>query len=252
VTDRIPGHPGWHSGYELSYFESGCAEYRINNKNLMVPTGSVVLVPAFMEHQSDIQGELAARTCWIDAAVVKELAKLFSAHQPSWDINQPEILTSPSSKLINMMQMIIEEAQGDGFAQNLVLHALTEAMVIEILRHKSPPRSELANFRSPQINTVLDYIETCFTEPITIEDLARIAGMSRFHFSRCFKDETGQSPYQYLLNKRINQAAVLLRGKRCNITEAALSVGLNDIGRFSRLFRKKYGCSPSQYRRDGI
>jgi AraC-like DNA-binding protein len=90
-----------------------------------------------------------------------------------------------------------------------------------------------------------------YPEALTVDDLARAAGMSRFHFSRRFRDEVEQSPYGSLLQLRLTKAAALLRRRSCSVTEAALSVGFNDVSRFSRMFRRTYGVLPSVHARRG-
>jgi AraC-like DNA-binding protein len=83
---------------------------------------------------------------------------------------------------------------------------------------------------------------------LSIDDLARTARMSRFHFSRVFRDEVGKSPYQLLVETRIERAQALLKSGQA-VTEAALSVGFMDLSRFSKAFRRQVGCSPSEYRK---
>ena len=73
--------------------------------------------------------------------------------------------------------------------------------------------------------------------------------MSRFHFSRLFRDETGQAPYQYLLRVRLAKATELLRGGHHSVTEAALASGFSDLSRFASMFKKHTGKSPSEVRR---
>jgi AraC family transcriptional regulator len=71
--------------------------------------------------------------------------------------------------------------------------------------------------------------------------------MSRYHFSRSFRAELGISPYQWLLQKRVEHAAALLRRRRVSVTEAAFEVGFSDLSRFARAFRDQFGCPPSAF-----
>jgi AraC family transcriptional regulator len=88
-----------------------------------------------------------------------------------------------------------------------------------------------------------------FAEPLGVDDLAKTAKMSRFHFSRLFRDEVGQAPYQYLLRVRIARATELLRGGHCSVTEAALAAGFTDFSRFASTFKKVTGKRPSDVQR---
>jgi len=90
-------------------------------------------------------------------------------------------------------------------------------------------------------------MESHYAEPLGIADLSRAAGISRAHFSRRFRDALGLSPYQYLQRVRIHRARELL-GRGHGVTEAALSGGYRDLGRFAQAFRRHVGCAPSELR----
>src|SRR5438477_307637 len=81
--------------------------------------------------------------------------------------------------------------------------------------------------------------------PLSLDELARLAAMSRFHFSRSFHEQVGHSPYAYLTTVRLRRAAELLGCGSANVTEAAYASGFTDLGRFGRKFRAAYGCTPS-------
>lgn len=79
--------------------------------------------------------------------------------------------------------------------------------------------------------------------------MADAAGLSRSHFSREFKRAFGESPNQYLLNRRLERAAHLLRHTDWRVNEICLSVGLRSVGSFTTSFSKTFGVSPTEYRR---
>jgi AraC-like DNA-binding protein len=81
-----------------------------------------------------------------------------------------------------------------------------------------------------------------------VDDLARAAGLSRAHFSREFRRAFGESPHAYLLTRRLERAAALLRGTDRSVMEICLAVGLQSIGSFTTSFTRTYGSSPSAYR----
>ena len=85
-----------------------------------------------------------------------------------------------------------------------------------------------------------------YAEPLTVDDMARAAGMSRFHFSRALRAACNCSPYQLVVQTRLEAAAALLRAGRASSTQAALSVGFTDPSRFARAFRRAFGCAPSE------
>jgi AraC-like DNA-binding protein len=100
-----------------------------------------------------------------------------------------------------------------------------------------------------QIARAVDLIHSRFQDDLSLDDLARAAAMSRFHFIRCFKVHVGTTPYTYLLQIRLHTAATWLRSSSRSITDIALACGFTSPGRFSEAFRRQYHCSPSAYRR---
>ncbi len=93
-----------------------------------------------------------------------------------------------------------------------------------------------------------DLADARYAEPLGVEDLARAAGLSRAHFSREFRRTFGESPHAYLLTRRLERAAALLRNTDNSVAEICLAVGLQSIGSFTTSFSRTYRCSPTAYR----
>ena len=93
-----------------------------------------------------------------------------------------------------------------------------------------------------------DLADARYAEPLTVDDLARAAGLSRAHFSRAFRRAFGESPHAYLLTRRLERAARLLRTTDWTVAEIALAVGWRSVGSFTSSFTRTYGCSPTAYR----
>ena len=98
------------------------------------------------------------------------------------------------------------------------------------------------------ISRVLEYIHAHYSEPIRIEQLSAIALQSRYHFIRCFKTETGFTPYQYVLRIRIEKAQQLLRQTQKSVMTISLDLGFSSPSQFYRSFIKNVGITPEQYR----
>ena len=93
-----------------------------------------------------------------------------------------------------------------------------------------------------------DLADGRYFEPLTVADLGRAAGLSRAHFSREFRRAFGETPHQYLLTRRLERAAALLRNTDRDVTEICFSVGLASVGSFTTSFRRVYGSTPAAYR----
>jgi AraC-like DNA-binding protein len=93
-----------------------------------------------------------------------------------------------------------------------------------------------------------DLADAHYDEPLGVDDLARAAGLSRAHFSREFRGAFGESPHAYLLTRRLERAAAMLRTTDRSVAEICFSVGLVSVGSFTSSFTRTYGMSPTAYR----
>ncbi len=93
-----------------------------------------------------------------------------------------------------------------------------------------------------------DFADANYASPIDVGAMAASAGLSRAHFSREFKKTFGESPNEYLLTRRLERAATMLRDTDWPVNEICLSVGLRSVGTFTSAFTRTYGVSPTRYR----
>jgi AraC-like DNA-binding protein len=93
-----------------------------------------------------------------------------------------------------------------------------------------------------------DLADARYFEPLDVDDLARAARLSRAHFSREFRRAFGEPPHSYLLTRRLERAAALLRTTDRSVADICFSVGLQSVGSFTTSFTRTYGLSPTAYR----
>jgi AraC-like DNA-binding protein len=93
-----------------------------------------------------------------------------------------------------------------------------------------------------------DLVDARYTEALTVADLAHAAGLSPAYFSREFKRTFGEPPHRYLLTRRLERAAALLRTTDWSVARICLSIGLEGIGSFTTSFGRMYGKTPTEYR----
>jgi AraC-like DNA-binding protein len=93
-----------------------------------------------------------------------------------------------------------------------------------------------------------DLADFRYSERLSVDDLAHAAGLSRAHFSREFRSAFGESPHAYLLTRRLERAAALLRSTDRSVLDICLSVGLRSVGSFTTSFTRTYGMPPGTYR----
>ena len=93
-----------------------------------------------------------------------------------------------------------------------------------------------------------DLADARYSEPLDVDDMARAAGLSRAHFSREFRRAFGETPHGYLLTRRLERAAAMLRTTDHAVAEIGLAVGWQSVGSFTSSFTRTYGKSPTAYR----
>jgi AraC-like DNA-binding protein len=93
-----------------------------------------------------------------------------------------------------------------------------------------------------------DLADRRFADELSVADMARAAHLSSAHFSRQFRRVFGESPHQYLLTRRLERAAALLRTTDWSVADVCMAVGLTSVGSFTTSFGRMFGASPSAYR----
>jgi AraC-like DNA-binding protein len=93
-----------------------------------------------------------------------------------------------------------------------------------------------------------DLVDARYSERVDVADMARAASLSQAHFSRAFRRTFGESPHHYLLTRRLERAAALLRMTDWTVGEICVEVGLSSVGSFTTSFRRAYGQTPTEYR----
>lgn len=100
----------------------------------------------------------------------------------------------------------------------------------------------------PHLRRARDHIDRQYRMPLNIDDLASVAGVSKYHFIRCFEATYGETPIRYLTRRRIERAQDLLRGANVTVTEICTLVGFASLGSFSSRFTQLVGLTPTAYR----
>jgi AraC-like DNA-binding protein len=100
----------------------------------------------------------------------------------------------------------------------------------------------------PHLRRARDHVDAHFADGLDLEGIARVAGVSKYHFARSFEAAYGETPMRYLTRRRIERAQDLLRSANLTVTEICMLVGFSSLGSFSARFRELVGESPSAYR----
>src|SRR5882672_3045222 len=150
---------------------------------------------------------------------------------------------------------IASELQSETSAGGLLIGALASSLAVRLLqKHVSASSAQSFPHRPSQgldrrrLSRVLNYIEANLEGDLSIERMASIACLSRFHFARAFRQAVGQPPHRYVSDRRLERAkALLTRGDR-PLVDIALSLGFSGQANFTRAFRQATGHAPGRYR----
>ncbi len=142
-----------------------------------------------------------------------------------------EALSSPASSL-----------RSEELALRLIERVI--AAMADHRRSPAPPSGREAR----RVVEAIRFVESDAARPVQLQDLAAIAGMSKYHFLRVFRRLTGVTPHQYLISARMRRAALGLASSRRPVLDVALDAGFGDLSTFNKRFRATFGLTPTQYR----
>jgi AraC family transcriptional regulator len=148
------------------------------------------------------------------------------------------------SKNFNANRHLVTELYYPLVEQLFFLHKEIKTEINNISALRLSTRKELYK----RLHYAKDYIDSCYASQITLEELSLISLMNTAHFLRQFKKHFHITPYQYLIHKRIDAAAALLKNSNLSVTEICTAVGYEDHSSFTKLFKKNFGSSPEVYR----
>ena len=156
------------------------------------------------------------------------------------------------SRLQGITKMLFEECQQEISNNQLYLDSLANILAVNLVRHHGTTKPVVPVYQgglSPyQLSQVFDYVDAHLDQNIKLENLAKLLDLSQFHFSRLFKQSLGLSPYQYLIEQRIERAKQLLKETNQSILDIALNCGYNSHSHLSKQFRQVTGMTPKAYR----
>jgi AraC family transcriptional regulator len=158
--------------------------------------------------------------------------------------------------LAEIAYAILSELQTQTSAGRLLAETLASSLAARLVQNHVSPSSPQACSRTKRdgldrrrLARVLDYIEVNLEGDLTVDHLASIACLSRFHFARAFKAAVGQSPHRYVSGKRFERAKALLIREDRSLVDIALALNFSCQANFTRAFRQVTGQTPGQYRR---
>ena len=177
----------------------------------------------------------------------------FSFNDPDQDGTQGYSFYSYGSdknQFINFAQLMMREFQDKKSGFGKVCHGLLQVLLVYIARKQNLSVISDSSFRlSKECALAKRYIDINYSQNITLDSLAEITHINKFYLAHSFTECIGQSPINYLTNRRLEASKELLTSSNLSVTQVASSVGFSSQSYFSQNFQKKVGMSPRQYRK---
>jgi AraC-like DNA-binding protein len=232
--------------YNFIFVSRGRVVWVVDQKSYPLSNGDVICVPPSVQHWA------YSKTQRITLVSIHVEVSLPSG-QDVFDLLRPPMSQKieSDSRLDFYFRSAIEEYQRPSDEATYVTMPHWASLIVqEYIRYNAERKQLNPKSVDPLVHAVLKYLDDCLDRPITLDDLAHFAGVSKQHLNRTFQNVIGTTPLQYLMHLRLSRAAVLLREGKWTVKAVGEAVGFEDPYYFSRRFSQVFGVSPSQYRSD--
>ena len=222
----------------------GAGEITYRGQTFLLEPGNAVLINGLEYHKYLTQPSCAMwEFKWLRFSLknMQELDELYSR----FDLT---VFPAKSPELQGLFDSFIATVDTRDEQDEIKLSAIS-GMIFSILYDEIRSSSTLIRSTNSLIAKSLQIIQKNYTQPLSVEDLAKSCYITSYSYIRLFKHMTGISPHQYLIRTRLNESCVLLENSSDNIAMIAEKTGFASQNNYAKQFRKQYGLSPTQYRK---
>ncbi len=238
----------WHKEYEVIYIVDGKGELRINQKCYPLEKGDFILIGSEEVHyiESDKKEILTFQSIVFDHNILTERGE--SIHFPILKyVFKKDELPEFYSLFISLIQSYNNEEEN----YELLIKSDLYKMTYLLLKFKYISYVVTSERSSDVVmKEITDYINQHYNEDLKSEKLAEMAGYSKYHFTKVFKDFTGKTVVEYINQLRLNKSIDLLLNFDLTISEIAFELGYDNVSYFIKRFKTMTGKSPSQYKKE--
>lgn len=222
--------PSYRSFYLLHYIFSGAGVFCVNNVEYTASKGQLCILRPYEVMNYRTAPDNPWHYCWVGFETNLDIAVLRSK----------TLVDMPQAEHIFQS---LKDADSIPYDREYYICGKIYELLTMFQQMTASVRNRTVDF----IFRARSYIDAHYAQPISLERLAESLHVTTSYFSTAFRKYVGRSPQRYLIDVRLEHAAELLVHERCGVGEAALQSGYTDIYTFSRMFKKKYGLSPTAY-----
>ena len=234
-------HRNIFSSYLLLVMLTGAMSYQTRRSRGVVRAGQVLLLDCNTPHSYTAQGKCSFTFVHFAGAQSREICEEIERTCGNCiPLPSPNELHETIGEMLSRMGS--EHHLNEGEASTLI-----HSMLMKLLSHSG--RSAEGVTGNPIVDRAISYIQGHLTDKLSVEDIAANAGYSASYFSHLFAEETGMSPYQFVMKSRVEHSQQLLKTTRLAVQEIAFQCGFNSAANFCYTFRRMTGVSPHEYRK---
>ncbi|NLW42846.1 MAG: AraC family transcriptional regulator [Tissierellia bacterium] len=262
VMGYMPLH--WHDEVQFALVIKGSVNFTLNNEQFIVPEGDGIFINSGIPHSAKPINDEDSQYICIDISPYFLADRSFIIFEKYVDrllISVSQILFNKNidwqKNVLKKIQKIYDEyvEEKNGFEITIkitILEILREVMLNHESGNMDDNNINYNRTSDERIKNVLNYIHKNYQQRIKLDDIADASNLSRSESCRFFKTMTGQTPFEYLLNYRINASFKILRETDLPITEVAQEVGFGSVSYFIEQFRKMTKITPLQFRKSSF
>ena len=247
----------WHTPMEIIMPLEGGYTVQIGDDLVHLNESDIIFIASGVKHRliaPDTGKRLILQIEWSAVSKIKELNSILTLIAPAITLT-PETSGDIHSNIRKLLLDIADEYQTDSFLSEAAIYSKMLEVLVLIGRHHTASSCNFNVGRHKQQEylerflSICEYIDAHCTEDITLDEIAKIAGFSKYHFTRLFKQFTNNTFYKYLNQKRIELALTLLADPNISVTETAMQSGFANPSSFIRVFKAEKGCTPTEFRK---
>jgi len=213
--------------------------------------GSITIIPSGADGRWDVAGAIEVSHVYLPASRLEPVAELLAKGQR---IELLDRVAFDDPVAARIMELLSREAAANDASSGLFIEQAIDLLCTQLIRGHSSvralPEPEVKRGLAPwQVKRVTEYMLERLGEELSLNEIAGILHLSRFHFCTAFRQATGKTPHEWLVLQRIGFAKKLLVDRLLSVTEVGLSVGYGTPSAFAAAFRKVAGVTPTDFRR---
>ena len=240
---------GWHSSQhshdfiELFYIVQGEGSFIVSNQEYQVEKNDLVIINPNVNHteKSSDDDSMEYITLGFDGV---------SFSKKDSDLKENIIIYQDDRvEILFLIRFLLDELKKDDHQVFYIGQNILEMIILKLNQYQTIQAQVSSSKKiNSTIYEVKKYIDLNYSDPISLDDLAKFSHLNKYYLSHSFKEETGISPIQYLNETRIKNAKILLESSNYSISEVARFTGFSSQSFFSQRFKEITDFSPSQYR----